>query len=250
MNAISFDNVTLAYDRHPAVHHLSASIRAGTLTALVGPNGSGKSTLLKAVMGELQPVSGLITFGSGSQADIAYLPQSSKLDRNFPLAVRDFLISSLWSRIGAFAAPQKHDLEIVDEAMIQVGLRGFQKRQIGSLSGGQLQRLLFARLLIQDKPIVLLDEPFNALDDKTAKDLMSVLRDWHGSARTIVVVTHDLDQVRQYFPETLLVARELLDHGATAQVLTPQNLLRARRMCEAFDDAAAVCTTDRERDAA
>jgi len=250
MTTITFDNVTLAYDRHPAIHHLSTRIQGGSLTAVVGPNGSGKSTLLKALIGELRPVSGRIELMAGSRSDIAYLPQSSTIDRKFPLNVRDFLISGLWDRIGAFAAPGPADSAAIETALLRVGLGGFSRRQLGSLSGGQFQRLMFARLLIQDKPVVLLDEPFNAIDERTVGDLLRILCDWHGGKRTILVVTHDLDQVRTHFPETLLLARELLGHGATREVLTPANLLQARRMCEAFDEDAPLCTTDARREVA
>jgi zinc/manganese transport system ATP-binding protein len=126
-------------------------------------------------------------------------------------------------------------------ALEQVGLSGFGKRAIGSLSGGQLQRVLFARLLLQDRKVLLLDEPFNAIDERTSRELLELIKVWHGEARTILVVTHDIDQARQHFPQTLLLARELLAHGPTHEVLKPANLLAARRLCEAFDEKANLC---------
>ena len=247
MNAISFDNLTLAYNRHPALHHLTAGIRCGSLTAVVGPNGCGKSTLLKAIMGELLPVEGTLLRHRFTTADIAYLPQLGSVDRQFPLDARDFLASGLWQHSGAFGAMPAASADAIEKALAQVGLQGFERRQIGSLSGGQLQRLLFARLLLQDKPLVLLDEPFNAIDTRTASDLLGIIRQWHGEARTVLVVTHDLDEVRQHFPDSLLLARELVAHGSTAEVLTAANLFRARQMCEAFDAAAAPCQQTRKR---
>lgn len=238
---IHFRDLTLAYDRHPAIHHLDASLPSGSLTAIVGPNGSGKSSLLKAMIGELRPAEGSIHLSGFTRQDIAYLPQQIQIDRRFPLNVLDFLSSGLWRECGSLRAPSHADRGRLLKALHQVGLQDFEHRLIGSLSGGQLQRLMFARLIVQQRPVLLLDEPFNAVDDRTARDLLALIREWHGEARTILVVTHDLEQVKAHFPNTLLLARELLGHGDTAEVLTASNLLRARRMCEAFDEQARLC---------
>jgi len=120
-------------------------------------------------------------------------------------------------------------------------MTGLEARPIGALSGGQMQRLLFARLLLQDANIVLLDEPFAAIDSKTAADLIDLIRRWHGERRTVITVSHDLSEVKEVFPEALLLARELVAHGPTAEVLTPANLNRARALCEAYDAATEVC---------
>jgi zinc/manganese transport system ATP-binding protein len=122
-----------------------------------------------------------------------------------------------------------------------VGLTGFEGRPIGSLSGGQLQRARFARLLLQDAPLILLDEPYSAIDHKTASDLAALITRWHGEGRTVIAVLHDLEHVRGHYPEALLLAREPIARGPTAQVLSAENLFRARQRAEAFDDAAPVC---------
>lgn len=126
-------------------------------------------------------------------------------------------------------------------ALTAVGLEGFEQRPVGSLSGGQLQRVLFARVLLQDARVILLDEPFTAIDSRTTADLLAVVQRWHGEQRTVIAVLHDLDLVREHFPETLLLAREPVVWSATLEVLRPEHLLRARRMCEAFDESAPVC---------
>ena len=138
----------------------------------------------------------------------------------------------------ASAAPARRK---VHEAIAAVGLTGFEGRPIGSLSGGQMQRTLFARLLLQDARVILLDEPFTAIDAKTAADLFDLVRRWHSEQRTVLAALHDIDLVRSSFPQTLLLAREPVAWGTTGEVLTPENLLKARRMCEAFDDHAAAC---------
>ena len=127
------------------------------------------------------------------------------------------------------------------QAIAAVGLTGFETRPIGALSGGQMQRALFARLLLQDAQLVLLDEPFTAIDARTMADLLDLVRRWHGEGRTVLAVLHDFDTVRAYFPETLMLAREMVAHGPTAQVLTAENQLRARAMAEAPDPDADVC---------
>jgi len=122
-----------------------------------------------------------------------------------------------------------------------VGLNGFEARAIGNLSAGQFQRVLFSRLLLQDSPVILLDEPFTAIDNRTTADLLNVVHRWHAENRTIIAVLHNLDQVRSYFPKTLMIAREPIGWGETAEVLTPENLQLARRMSEAWDESAAAC---------
>jgi zinc/manganese transport system ATP-binding protein len=242
-SAIQFDNLTLGYDRHPAVHHLVGTIPSGSLLAIVGPNGAGKSTLLKGIAGALTPLNGRIEIGATAPARprIAYLPQLAALDRTFPITVTDIVASGLWHKAGLFRRIGPRDTAAIDEALAAVGLAGFEQRWIGSLSGGQFQRALFARLMLQDAPIILLDEPLNAIDTKTAADLLDVVKRWHGESRTIVAALHDLHVVRSIFPQTLLLAREAIAWGATQDVLTPQNLNAARRMSEVFDDHAHEC---------
>jgi zinc/manganese transport system ATP-binding protein len=238
--AIRFDNVTLAYDRHPAVHHLRGEIASGALIALAGPNGAGKSTLLKAMAGAMAPADGAI-IRDASVAQVAYLPQAAEIDRTFPIAVFDMVAMGLWSQSGLFGGLNTAARAKVDVALAAVGLSGFENRPIGSLSGGQLQRVLFARLLVQDAGLILLDEPFTAIDSKTQADLLALVHRWHDEGRTVVAVLHDLETVRAHFPDTLLLAREPVAWGQTPQVLTAQNLLRARQMVEAADPFASVC---------
>ena len=231
--AVAFENLTLGYDRHPAVHQLDSEVADGSLTAVVGPNGAGKSTLLKGVTGVLRPLAGHVRFGTCTRSDIAYLPQQSDIDRSFPITVVDLVAVGLWSEIGGFFGLRAAQRARVDEAISAVGLTGFERRPISSLSGGQFQRALFARLLLQDAQLVLLDEPFTAIDARTMVDLLGVVRRWHGEGRTVIAVLHDAEAVRAHFPETLMLARDLVAHGPTANVLTAANQFRARQMCEA-----------------
>ncbi|MBK1663501.1 ABC transporter [Rhodospirillum rubrum] len=230
--AIHCRNLCLGYDRRPALRDLDWTVRPGSLTAVVGPNGAGKSTLLKGMVGVLTPLGGSIEIGGEGRAAIGYLPQQAEIDRSFPIAVRDMAAMGLWRRVGPFGAIGRDLAPRIEAALAAVGLGDLADRPIGALSGGQMQRLLFARLLLQDARVLLLDEPFTAIDARTAADLLALIGVWHREGRTIIAVLHDLDQVRRAFPETLLVARRVVALGPTAEVLSEANLERARLLCE------------------
>src|SRR3974390_3074049 len=241
MPDLRFHNLTLGYERHPAVHHLDGAVERGALLAIVGPKGAGKSTLFKGITGALAPLSGSIERDGIDARGIAYLPQVPDIDRSFPINVYDMVAMGLWRSKGPFGGIGRDDRDTVEQAIAAVGLTGFERRAIGTLSGGQMQRMLFARLLLQDARVIVLDEPFNAVDVKTSADLFDLVRRWHGEQRTVLTAMHDIDFVRTHFPETLLLAREPVAWGRTPSVLTPENLLLARRMCEAFDEHAHEC---------
>ena len=244
MAALAFRDVTLGYDRHPAVHHLSGDVAPGSLLAVVGPNGAGQSTLFRGIVGMLKPLSGAISLGGARARDVAYLPQAADIDRSFPISVFDFVGMGLLRRTGLFGGIGAKERDQIERALQAVGLTGFEARTIGTLSGGQMQRMLFARLTLQNARIIVLDEPFNAIDAKTSSDLVELVRGWHGEGRTVLAALHDFELVRTTFPDTLLLAREVVAWGKTADVLTNDNLATARRMCEAFDEHAAACVVD------
>jgi zinc/manganese transport system ATP-binding protein len=238
---LQFHDLTLGYDRHPAVHHLGGAIDSGALLAVVGPNGAGKSTLFKGIVGIVSPLSGRIDRGGLRPRDIAYLPQAAEIDRSFPIDVYDLIAMGLWRRTGAFGAIGKAEHGDIHGAIATVGLTGFERRQIGTLSGGQMQRALFARLLLQDARLIVLDEPFNAIDDRTVADLLDLVQRWHREGRTVLAALHDFALVRTHFQQALLLAREPVAWGDVASVLTAENLATARRLCEPFDERAATC---------
>jgi zinc/manganese transport system ATP-binding protein len=238
---LQFHDVTLGYDRHPAVHHLNGAVEQGALLAVVGPNGAGKSTLFKGIVGAIKPLAGRIELGGLARHDIAYLPQIADIDRSFPISVYDMVAMGLWKNAGLFGGLNGDTHGKIENAIAAVGLTGFEQRAIGTLSGGQMQRMLFARLLLQDAQVLVLDEPFNAIDVKTVADLLDLVRRWHSEKRTVLAALHDVDMVKEHFPQTLLLARSPVAWGETAQVLTAANMLKARQMCEAFDDSADEC---------
>lgn len=238
---IGLHNLTLAYRAHPAVHHLSGEFTAGSLTAVVGPNGAGKTSLLAAIMGSLRPAEGEVRVAKNLRGRIAWLPQQASIDRSFPIKVFDLVALGHWARTGSFGALIGTLREQLLQALEAVGLGGFERRGIAELSAGQFQRVLFARVLLQDAPVILLDEPFNAIDARTTADLLRVVARWHAEARTVIAVLHDLEQVREHFDRTLLLARRCVAWGPTAEVLRAENLFRARQMAERWDDDAPLC---------
>ena len=246
MRQLRFHNLTLGYDRHPAVHHLDGIVNGGALVAVVGPNGAGKSTLFKGIAGTLKPLAGAIMRDGIEGRGVAYLPQAPDIDRSFPIGVYDMVAMGLWRSRGVLGGITGKDHCAIEAAIAAVGLTGFERRPIGTLSGGQMQRMLFARLVAQDARLILLDEPFAAIDARTAAELLALVQRWHGEGRTVLAALHDVDLVRATFPETLLLAREPVAWGPTREVLTPENLNKARRMCEAFDVAAEACAVAAE----
>jgi zinc/manganese transport system ATP-binding protein len=239
--AIAFRNLTLGYDRHPAVHHLDGEVMRGDVLALIGPNGAGKSTLLKGIVGEVTILDGHVDLLGTERRDIAYLPQRAEIDLGFPISVYDLVSTGLWRRTGAWRPIGRNAQERIAGALARVGLGGFERRPIGTLSGGQTQRALFARTILQDAGIILLDEPFTAVDSRTAEDLLDLIASWHHEGRTVIAALHDLDQVKARFPQTLLLAREPVAWGPTRAVVTVQNLARARHLVEAWDESGELC---------
>src|SRR5262249_5323806 len=154
------------------------TVKSGALMAVVGPNGAGKSTLFKGVVGALKPLAGRIERNGVLPQDMAYLPQVAEIDRTFPINVYDMVAMGLWRRAGLFGGIGRGERNQIEAAIAAVGLTGFEERTIGTLSGGQMQRMLFARLLLQDARVIVLDEPFNAIDAKTSADLLALVRRW------------------------------------------------------------------------
>lgn len=229
---VRLDRVSVAYDRHLAIRGVTGVFMPGSVTAIAGPNGAGKSTLLKALMNELPLSSGTIDRGGLGKIDFGYLPQATEIERQFPLTVADTVMLGAWREVGGFRGLARKTGEKGMAALQAVGLEGFGHRHIGALSAGQFQRVLFARLLLQNPKFIILDEPFTSIDAATTRDLLGIITRWKSENRTIVAVLHDFDQVRAHFPQTLLLAKEPIGWGLTEAVMSAANLRRAKAMSE------------------
>lgn len=225
--SIVVDNLTVSYQRRPAVHHVSTEFPDKGMWAVFGPNGAGKSTLLKAVMGLEKPETGCVRWDGLTRKDIAYLPQQAEVDRSQPMTVFELAAMGLWYEIGFFGRVNAAQHARVYDALERVEMREFAGRSIAHLSNGQFQRVLFARMLAQNARFLLLDEPFNHIDARTTYALLEVLRGCHQDGQAVVAVLHDYEQVRAYFPNTLLIAREKIASGATEAVLCDEYLMQA-----------------------
>lgn len=225
--SVTLDAVSAGYSGRWAVEQVSGRFAPGTLTAIVGPNGAGKSTLVAMLAGIVRAQSGSIRTEGATPDAIGYLPQATAIERSYPVSALEFAALGRWREFGAFGTPPYGLLPEVMAALQAAGLQDKATAPIGELSIGQFRRLLFARLIVQQARLVLLDEPFAAVDAQTTDDLLAVLRGWHAEGRTVIAVLHDIGQVRDVFPTALLLNRRVVAWDATATALTPDNLAAA-----------------------
>lgn len=198
---------------------LSGHFAAGSLTAVVGVNGAGKSTLLKTLAGLLPLQNGSLSFSGNTLPRMAYLPQQAELDRQFPIVVSDLVAMGSWPQSGMFGGLRKRVALQIAEALDTVGMTSMAHSPVGELSGGQLQRVLFARLLVQQAPLILLDEPFTGIDSATTQLLLQVIAQLHRQGKTVIAVLHDMSMVANHFPQVLLLTPECCHWGAASRVL-------------------------------
>ncbi|PTW93522.1 ABC transporter ATP-binding protein [Achromobacter mucicolens] len=226
---VELADASFGWHGRPALRSVSGSFAPGGMTAVVGPNGAGKSTLIKGIMGVLRPMTGSVRIQGAGRSALAWLPQAAELDRSFPTTVLDLVAMGAWRRVGGWRGFGGEELDCCMQALETVGLADAADRGVDTLSGGQMQRALFARMLVQDAPVLLLDEPFAAVDSHTAEDLMALLCGLHGQGRTVIAVLHDLDLVRDHFPECLLLSGSVVAWGDTAATLIEAHLKAARQ---------------------
>lgn len=217
--AVTLRNAAVGRGARPVLTNVDLTLAPGSLTALIGPNGGGKSTLLMAIAGEIAPAAGDLSVSGDGTAGVAFLPQDFPFDRTFPINVRDIVAMGLWPQLGPFGRLGRSEARRISAALAEIGLVGFERRLVGELSGGELQRVLFARLSLLDAPIILLDEPFAAVDRSTVAALMDIIRRWHREGRTVIASLHDFDQVRSLFPEAICITDGRLVHGPTGEIL-------------------------------
>ena len=229
--ALEVRGLTVCYRSAPVLWDVDARFPTGKLSAVVGPNGAGKSTLLKAALGLVRPDAGRVLIdgatGRGALDRVAYVPQQETVDWDFPITVREVVEMGRYRSTGWFRRVSRADRELAAECLDQVGMSGYGRRQIGQLSGGQRQRVFLARALAQQAPVLVMDEPFAGIDARTQADLLDLLGRLRDGGRSVVVVHHDVGQVRAAFDWTLLLNVRVVACGPTADVLTPDAVREA-----------------------
>jgi len=226
MNAIKIFDLTVSYDLKPVLWDIDLEIPLGSLVAIVGPNGAGKSTLIQAILGLVKKVSGEVSFldqpYKNVQKRIAYVPQRGSVDWDFPTTVFDVVLMGRYGHVGWIRRPSKKDKDKTIEALNKVNMLEFRDRQISELSGGQQQRVFLARALVQEADIYLMDEPFVGVDAKTEKAIVALLKELKNNNKTVVVVHHDLQTVKQYFDYVVLLNRKIIAFGLVEDVFTDE----------------------------
>ncbi len=224
MNAIKIFDLTVSYDLKPVLWDIDLEIPLGALVAVVGPNGAGKSTLIQAILGLVKRVSGEVSFldqpYQNVQKRIAYVPQRGSVDWDFPTTVEDVVLMGRYGHIGWIKRPRKVDRDKVEDALKKVDMLAYRHRQISELSGGQQQRVFLARALVQEADIYLMDEPFVGVDAKTEKAIVTILKALKNDGKTVVVVHHDLQTVREYFDYVTLLNRKVIAFGLVDDVFS------------------------------
>ncbi len=222
---VSAARLNLGYRGVPVVRDLNFSVGAGDVLAVVGHNGSGKSTLVKTLLGTLPPIAGTVDWPSGRPETIAYLGQRAEFDTRFPIRVRDLAEMGAWRDLGFTGRVDAAGKARIAEALERTGTAAIADYPIHTLSAGQLQRALFARTIVQDAPVILLDEPFTAVDQTTEAELLTLIDDWSAEGRATILVLHDLSAVLQHCNTALLLGRGRALSGAPHATLTPENLI-------------------------
>ena len=227
---IRIENLSVSYKETLALKDISLVLQGPTITGIIGPNGAGKSTLLKSMLGII-PHEGHAFIDDKemkkSLKKVAYVEQKIHIDYNFPIKVKECVSLGLYPSIPLFHTLKAKHWEKVAEALEIVGLSDYAERQISQLSGGQFQRVLIARCLVQDADYILLDEPFVGIDSVSEEIIVNTLRDLKKAGKTVLIVHHDLGKVAHYFDQVLLLNKELIAFGPTKETFTQANLKQA-----------------------
>jgi len=229
--AILVENLFVSYHGNEALNNVSFSVNEGNLVGVIGPNGAGKSTLLKVLLNLISRDQGDVQILGKTikemRTKIAYVPQRSNIDWDFPITVIDTVLIGTYPNLGIFKRPKKSDKALALECLEKVGMADFRHRQIGELSGGQQQRVFLARALAQNPAMYFLDEPFVGVDVTSEETIISILKELRDCGKTVVVVHHDLSKASHYFNELILLNKELIEYGSVDKVFNPEVLGKA-----------------------
>ena len=229
--ALHVEDLTVTYGAHPVLWDIDIDFPPGVMCAIVGPNGAGKSTLIKAALGLVRPVAGHVRFLGRPigqmRGQIGYVPQRHSVDWDFPTTARDVVEMGLYRDLGWLRRPGKAEHARALAALAEVGMQDYADRQISQLSGGQQQRVFIARALVQDAPILILDEPMAGVDASTEAIIIALLKKLRDAGRTVIVVHHDLTTVQSYFDWLVMLNVRIIAQGPVAQTYSAENLRAA-----------------------
>lgn len=228
MDIIKVQDLSVNYGEKNVLENITLSIPKGVLCGIVGTNGSGKTTFIKAILELIKIKKGTISLFESNlknnRQKIAYIPQRTSIDWDFPATVNEVVMMGRINPKNLFSKPNKNDKEIVKKILEQVGLSLFADRQISQLSGGQQQRTFLARALAQEADLYLLDEPFAGIDKGSEDSIMLILKQLQKEGKTIVMIHHDLNSIKEYFDYLILFNRILVACGKTEDIFTKENL--------------------------
>ncbi|KAA9302339.1 MULTISPECIES: metal ABC transporter ATP-binding protein [Aerococcus] len=228
---ISVNHLTMAYHEKPVLWDVSLDIMENSITAIIGPNGAGKSTLIKGILDLEKTLSGQVKIMGQDFKEvhkkIAYIPQTSSVNWDFPTTVEDVVLMGRYVHLGWLKRPSQADRKKAEEALAMIGLSDYKKRQISQLSGGQRQRVFIARAIAQDADIYFMDEPLAGVDKRTEKIIIDFLRDAQSQGKTSIVVHHDLNTIRDYFDHLVILNKQVIAQGPVETSFTAENLVKA-----------------------
>jgi len=231
-SVLQIRDLSLGYSGLTLFRRLSMDVEAGTTLAVLGANGSGKSTFIKLLLGLMKPLAGALDWPQGRPRDVGYLAQLTEFDRRFPIRVCDLAAMGAWRGLGLWSGLDRGGRGRVAAALAEAGVEDLADRPLHTLSGGQLQRTLFARVILQDAPLILLDEPFAAVDQSTEAHLLQIITRWRSEGRAVVLVVHDLSSILDHCTHALLLGAGVATHGTVADVVTPDRLIAQNYLSE------------------
>ena len=229
---LSVTGLSIGYRSKTIVEDITCNLACGEVLAVVGHNGSGKSTLVKTLLGSLPPLAGLLDWPTGRPRSIAHLGQGTDFDSRVPIRVRDVVEMGAWPGLGLFGRIDNACRDRIGYALERTGITEIADMPLHKISSGQLQRTLFARTIVQDAQLILLDEPFTAVDQTTEDVLIRLVDDWATEGRTIILILHDLSTVLQHCNSVLLLGGGGALFGVPKQTLTPGNLIAYRYLSQ------------------
>lgn len=208
---VTMTDLYVKYNQAHVLEEITLEVKERDYLIVIGPNGGGKSTLIKTILGFIKPCGGLLTVQEGLV--MGYVPQHTKFDRQFPIRVEEVVMTGrLPQKIRPFYRPAKEDVKSVHDMLEQLGILALANRQIGMLSGGQLQKVLLARALVSRPELLILDEPTASLDAESRKEIYEILHEFN-KEKTVILVTHDLEHIEDNRHQTILLNRKILYRG-------------------------------------